>query len=169
MAATSGLRARGAGPADEATERGGSYAGPNVYLAAGLALVAALIHLWVVPEHLGEWWAHGAFFLVVGLAQGLGTVLLLRWPERLLFVAGIWGNLAVISLYVVSRTSGVPFGPHAGVPEEAGALDMTATAAELGLVVALVTLLEGSLRRRTMNALLLLGALAWVARMSGIL
>jgi hypothetical protein len=170
---TDGRRMNAAKPAEAAAlERRGSHAaGMAVYLAAALSLAAALIHLWVVPEHLREWWGHGAFFLALALAQGLGAALLLRWPdEQPLFLAGIFGNLAVIALYVVSRTAGVPFGPHAGMAEEmAGVLGLGATAAELGIVVALVTLLEGSWRGRTMNALLFVGALAWAARLLGIL
>ena len=38
---------------------------------AALLLLAAAIHLWVVPEHLEEWWGYGAFFLVVAIAQVL--------------------------------------------------------------------------------------------------
>jgi hypothetical protein len=29
--------------------------GPTLYAAAALSLVAALIHLWVAPEHFEEW------------------------------------------------------------------------------------------------------------------
>ena len=41
----------------------------TLYAAASLSLVAALIHLWVAPEHFGEWWGYGAFFLVAAAAQ----------------------------------------------------------------------------------------------------
>ena len=170
MAVTHGRQTNSAKPVErQQGERSDSYAEMAVYPAAALSLVAALIHLWVVPEHLEEWLGHGAFFLVVALAQGLGAVLLLRWPKQPVFLVGILGNLAIIALYVVSRTSGLPFGAHSGVAEEAGVLDMSATAAELGLVIALVTLLQGSHRSRVMNALLFLGALAWASRLLGVL
>ena len=32
-----------------------------LYAAAALSLLAALIHLWVTPEHFEEWWGYGAF------------------------------------------------------------------------------------------------------------
>jgi hypothetical protein len=32
--------------------------------AAALSLLAAAIHLWVMPEQFEEWWGYGAFFLV---------------------------------------------------------------------------------------------------------
>ena len=47
-----------------------------LYAAAALSLLAALIHLWVTPEHLEEWWGYGAFFLVTALAQKHSTP---RW------------------------------------------------------------------------------------------
>ncbi len=34
-----------------------------LYTVAALSLLAALIHLWVMPEHFEEWWGYGAFFL----------------------------------------------------------------------------------------------------------
>ena len=143
--------------------------GITVYAAAALSLVAATIHLWALPEHLLMWWGYGAFFLAAALSQGICAVLLLRWPAAPVLLAGIWGNLSIVVLYVVTRTSGVPLGPHAGKMEEAGLLDMAATASELGIVFALVTLLGGVHRRRTINALLLLGAVIWALRFAGVL
>lgn len=140
-----------------------------LYAAAALSLGAAMTHLWALPEHLLMWWGYGAFFLAAALAQGLYAVVLLRRPTWLLALAGIWGNLSIVVLYVVTRTSGIPFGPHAGKIEDASLLDMAATAAELGIVLALVTLLGGVSRRRTMNALLLLGAAIWALRLTGVL
>jgi hypothetical protein len=150
-------------------EQGLSQVGAALYVAAALSLVAALIHLWMVPEHVWLWWGYGAFFLATALAQGLFGVALLRCPVAPLAVAGICGNLAVLLLYVFTRTSGVPYGPHAGKVEEAGILDMTATLTEMGLVVVLVTLLSGAYRRTMINALLLLGAAVWALRLLGVL
>ncbi len=42
-----------------------------MYAAAALSLVAALEHLWVVPQHFEEWWGYGAFFLASAVAQAL--------------------------------------------------------------------------------------------------
>jgi hypothetical protein len=53
---------------------------PNAVLYAALSLLAALIHLRVMPEHFEEWWGYGTFFLVCTVAQGLYVPLLLRWP-----------------------------------------------------------------------------------------
>jgi hypothetical protein len=46
---------------------------------------------------------------------------------------------------------------------------MTATLAEMGMVVVLVTLLSGASRRAMINVLLLLGAAVWVLRLLGFL
>ena len=116
---------------------------PNavLYAAAGLSLVAALVHLWVTPEHLEEWWGYGVFFLASAVAQALYAPLLLRRPDRAILLLGVAGNLAVLILWLVTRTTGIPlFGPHAGEVEEAGTLDLACTLAEVGIVVGLGTL-----------------------------
>ena len=109
-----------------------------LYAAAALSLLAALIHLWVTPEHFEEWWGYGAFFLIAALAQALYAPLLVRRPNGTVLVLGIAGNLAIVLLYLLTRTLGIPFfGPEAGEVEGVGVADACATASELGLVVAL--------------------------------
>src|SRR5215210_1195554 len=109
----------------------GTRAGLLLYPAAALSLAAALAHLWAAPHHFQEWWGYGTFFLAVALAQGLFGVALLRWPERRLFLAGIGGNLALVSFYVITRTAGIPFvGPHAGEVHAVGTLDLACVSAE---------------------------------------
>ncbi len=123
--------------------------GTMVYAAAALSLVAGLIHAWAMPEHYREWWGYGAFFVVVASAQVFLSDALLYRPRRRLFVVGVMGNLVVISLYVVTRTVGVPFfGPHAGEVEEMGVLDLLAVVVELALVITLVGLLRVGLATR---------------------
>ena len=113
-----------------------------LYAAATLSLVAALIHAWVMPEHFREWWGYGAFFLVVALAQWFYALALLRWPRRSTFLIGIIGHLAIIGLYIVTRTTGIPlFGPHAGEVEGIGMVDLISKLAELVLVISLVALM----------------------------
>ena len=132
-----------------------------LYAAAALSLLAALIHLWVMPEHFEEWWGYGTFFLVIAVAQWFYSVSLLRWPEKLVFYLGIGGNLAIIVLYIVTRTVGIPlFGPHAGEVEEVGVVDLCAAMSELALAIALgalVMLPRGLSRERVIVVLLILG------------
>jgi hypothetical protein len=115
-------------------------------VAAGLSLLAAAIHLWVMPEHFEEWWGYGTFFLVAALTQGLYALVLLRRPDRALLLAGIAGNLAILILWLVTRTTGIPPpGPHVGEIEEVGALDLLCTLAEVGVVVGLGALVMKNL------------------------
>ena len=122
-------------------EIGGIPTRTAVYAAEALSMAAALIHLYVTPEHLEEWWGYGAFFLVAALFQAAYTMTLPRWSGRPLFlIAGAAANLAIVGLWAVTRTVGVPAGPHAGKVEEAGLLDVAATASEALLAVILVGL-----------------------------
>jgi hypothetical protein len=106
--------------------------------AAALSLLAAAIQLWVVPEHIEEWWGYGVFFLVLAVAQGLYTLGLLGWSSRPFLLLGVAGNLAVVILWLVTRTTGIPFfGPHAGEVEGVGVLDLACTLAEVGIVAGL--------------------------------
>lgn len=112
-----------------------------VVVAAALSLAAALIHLWVTSEHFDEWWGYGAFFLVVATAQALYAVALVRRPRPWLLALGTVGNLAIIGLWVVTRTLGVPsVGPAAGETEPVGSLDVASKLAEAGLVAILLFL-----------------------------
>ncbi|QIN81373.1 hypothetical protein GBA63_01090 [Rubrobacter tropicus] len=125
-----------------------------LFAASGLSLLAAAIHLWAVPEHLFEWWGYGAFFVALSLLQGLFAVALLRRPSRGLLLSGAFANLGVVAFYVTTRTAGIPFiGPHAGEVHAAGALDLTATVAELALAAALVALAGEGRRARIYVAL----------------
>jgi hypothetical protein len=155
---------------------------PAALIAAALSLLAGAIHLIAAPEHLDAWWGYGAFFLGAFVTQSVFAAALVRQPSQLLASIGIWGNVAIVWLYVLTRTSGVPFGPghaaqgghgHAGEGgkhvETVGALDMTATVAEVGIVFALVTLLGLNARRRTLNALLAFGAFMWLSWGTGLL
>ena len=156
--------------AEGGTENGVQGTPPTVYAAAGLAFAAALIHLWATPEHFEEWWGYGAFFVAAATGQGIFGVALLRRSTQPLLLAGIWStNAAIAVLYVVTRTRGIPLGPHDGTVEDAGVADMAATAAEVGMIVALVALLGVAHRRWTLNALLLLGVVLWVLRLTGAL
>ena len=112
-----------------------------LYAAVAFSLLAALIHLWVMPEHFEEWWGYGTFFLISTVAQGAYAALL-RWPRRPLLLLGIGGNVSIIVLYLLTRTVGIPFfGPHAGEVEGVGVADIVATTSELALVVALLGVL----------------------------
>jgi len=133
---------------------------------AALSLLAALIHLWVMPEHFEEWWGYGAFFLVAAAAQVVYIPLLLQWPNRTVLPLGIGGNSAIALLYLLTRVVGIPiFGPEAWEVEGVGILDLCATSSEAAIVFALGVLLLWRLagERTTLiglvpSAILLVGA-----------
>jgi hypothetical protein len=136
---------------------------------AALSFVAAGLHLAVVDAHLREWWAYGVFFLAAAVGQSALAVLLLKRTPPWLVLTGIVGNLAIVGMYVLSRTNGPPLGPHAGRPEAAGVLDVACLVAELGAIVALLGLLPARLARRTATLLALIGLGLWMARITGAL
>ena len=131
--------------------------GRILYAAAALSLLAALIHLWVTPEHFEEWWGYGAFFLVAAASQVLYAPLVLVWPTRIVLLLGIGGNLTIVVLYVLTRTVGMPlFGPGAGEVDGVGFIDLCATTSEVGIAVALgaALLRETAPERRRMILLI---------------
>lgn len=125
-------------------------------------LVAGGIHGALTPDHFGDWWGYGLFFLGAALAQVvLGLALLTgainerdfgaRWKRatKATYAAGILGNVAIIAMYVVSRTSGIPFfGPQAGTIEEVGAVDVVSKVAEVAAVLLFVGLFREARRER---------------------
>ncbi|HEX2022065.1 MAG TPA: hypothetical protein VHH36_05085 [Candidatus Thermoplasmatota archaeon] len=132
--------------------------------AALLSLLASLLHGAAAPGHLDEWWGYGAFFLLAAGAQGVfGLAILLPrvmheapitrlWParnRRAFYAAGVAGNLAIVALYVVTRTVGIPFfGPEAGTVEDVGFLDAASKVTEVLLVACLAVLLRQSVEDR---------------------
>jgi hypothetical protein len=141
--------------------------GPAVGAAAGLSLVAAWVHLAYTASHWGDWWAYGLFFLGTGVFQALCVPALVRWPRHAwVALAVIAGNVAIVGMYVLTRTAGVPLGPHEGVVEEAGAIDLGVTAAEVAIIVALVRGLAGRRRRLVVDVLLAAGLVLWALRLA---
>jgi hypothetical protein len=108
---------------------------------AVLSFTTAVIHAAVCPEHVREAALYGGFFAASALLQGIWPLLVLVRPDRRVLVAGAAGNLAVVVLWLVTRTVGIPLGPEAGEVEALGALDVIATAAEIGVVALCIRML----------------------------
>ena len=162
-----GVTARGPDPVPAVVPRRTAPRVASPAAAAALSLAVAWVHLAYVASHLRQWWAYGAFFLAAGVGQALFAPLVLRRPTPRVAAVGIAGNLAIVGMYVLSRTAGPPLGPHAHVPEPAGAIDLATTGAEIALVGVLLTLLGARSRRWTVNLLVAGGALLWALRLSG--
>ena len=99
---------------------------------AVLSVLALVAHAVDAPDHLTEWWGYGTLFVIIAAFQFFyGLALFLRpWrydedgnlrPNadrygRPYFVLGTVLTASVISMYIVARTTGMPFfGPDARV------------------------------------------------------
>lgn len=121
--------------------------------AAVLAIAAGMIHAVAAVGHASEHWTFAAFFATLAVAQCAWGCLVYRGADRRMLAAGAWGSGAVAMLWLVTRTVGLPFGPHAGAPEAVGPLDVLATLDEQVVVAIVVALLRfPQLRPRLVNA-----------------
>ncbi len=102
---------------------------------------AASVHFVVMPEHFGEATLYGIFFVFAASLQVVFGILMLGRPSRPLIAVGLVGNLAVIALWALTRTAGIPLGPDAARPETVGGLDVLATGFELLIVAGSALLL----------------------------
>jgi hypothetical protein len=140
---------------------------------AGFAsLGAGLIHLAVVQEHFDEWWLYGTFFLAVGIAQIIWAVVALASDKPPWLALTAWCNFAIVVLWAVTRTTGLPFGPEPGQAEAVGRADVLCCVLELVVFGALMVVPrlaardERSAGRRpvgTFVALMFVGALVSAA------
>ena len=105
---------------------------------------AATVHLAVAPEHFRESSLYGTFFLLAAAAQVGFLGYLLGRPSRRVLLAGLAGNGSLLVLWAVTRTVGIPVGPAQGEVERVGALDLTASLAELAASLAFLLLLRRS-------------------------
>jgi FtsP/CotA-like multicopper oxidase with cupredoxin domain len=117
-----------------------SFRGTLLWRAALLTFGAAAIHFAVVPQHLHEYLPFGLFFLLLGGAQVVLAVATLWRPGRRLFAGAALGTLAVLALWAVSRTTGLPLGPTPWQPEDMGVADIMTAVLE-GAAVPLFALL----------------------------
>lgn len=134
--------------------------------AGGLSLAAALLHSALIAEHLSEWWAYGAFFMLAMAAQGVyglaivGTDVMEGRPihehwaprtRRAFYLAGAIGNALLVGMYVLSRTVGVPAGPEKGEVEAVTAFGVVTKLVELVLLALLLLLWRASAHQRTLR------------------
>jgi hypothetical protein len=100
------------------------------------------MHAAASAQHVAEWPLAAAFFAVLAVAQlGLGAWMWTR-PDGRALAAAAAGSAAVVLVWMVSRTTGLPFGPEAGHPESAGVLDVVTSVDELLLAACAIALLH---------------------------
>jgi len=141
---------------------------PLPLVLAATLVGASAIHAAVIPAHLEEWWAAGAFFLVLTMAElaAANAVLVPRDGVRVpALLAAIAVSVVPLAVWLVSRTVGLPFGPEVGEPEPVGVADVMACVLELvGLAIALALVLgRAAARRRWTPYRLAIGLAAVVA------
>lgn len=103
-------------------------------LLASLSLAAGGVHLAMVPIHAQSSTTEAIGFAGVGWAQViLGIALMLR-PSREILGGAMLLNVAVIAMYVVSRTAGLPVTDPAWDPETVSGIDMMTTIFEAVIV-----------------------------------
>jgi hypothetical protein len=107
---------------------------------ATVSVASGLIHFAAVPEHWADYRIAALFFVGLGIFQVVWAALVMGRPGRLLSAVGAAASLLTIGIWIASRTSGLPFGPFAGVAERAGPADIVSTILEEVLVVALILL-----------------------------
>ncbi|MEN9644220.1 MAG: hypothetical protein RL238_889 [Actinomycetota bacterium] len=145
----------------------------TVDVAILMAAAAGLAHAFSTPTHWRWWQASGVFFALIAVAQlGLAAALFLNRTSTKVVLAGIWSNVVVVTVYVASRLVALPGQPgqtaHGApkapgrsflpaAPEGVGAFDMFSLLVELGLIVLLLTLLQGRTRTRVTSALMYCG------------
>lgn len=136
-------------------------------LAALASFGAAIIHFAVVPTHWQEWLPSGLFFVSIALFQLIWARMVLTRMTTSVLAAGIMLNVGAIALWALSRTSGAPFGPHAGEPELVRAADLCALLLQIYVVMAAGWVVyrghHGEPIPAFGNAIVLLGATAVVA------
>gem|GEM_PF-1856874 len=105
-------------------------------VAALLALVSSVIHAAVVSDHFEEYWVFGLFFAAVAGLQAVWAGLIYAGHmSRRILLGGAAGNAALAALWAISRTIGVPLGPHPWRAEAVGTLDVLSTLDDVAVVM----------------------------------
>lgn len=114
----------------------------GAWVAAGLSLGAAAIHLAAGSEHVAALGDLGLAFYCAALFQAVTAFALLgqRYPRRLAWIT-IAGNLAILVAWTWSRVVGLPTVP--GGPESIGIADAIAAILQAALVILLAIRLRG--------------------------
>lgn len=102
---------------------------------AACAVGAAAIHLAMVPTHMADWAPEGVAFVLTGWLQLAIAALVMFRCRRWVLLTSVISSAVFLAAYVVTRTSGAPFGPHQGVAESYGFVDVACAALEGAMVL----------------------------------
>ena len=120
-----------------------------IYSAALLTCGVAAIHFAAAMGHTAEYLPYGIFFFGLAFTQVALAVAIVVAPSPKLFLLAAIGTAAVIALWVVSRTTGLPIAPDPWRPEIPGMLDMFCTLVEIITVVLFALLIRTPRKPRT--------------------
>src|SRR5579863_833306 len=117
-------------------------------------IVSGSVHGLITQEHFQEWWGYGVFFLVAAICLiGCGLALItdaidprytpgdVQRLRQIMYFAGVAGNISLLTLYTLTRTAGIPFGPGAGTVETVAGPDVIANLTEAAAAIGLILLL----------------------------
>lgn len=134
-------------------------------LAAGLMLVAGVLHMFLVDDHMTHARGAGLFFLAIAAAQMVWALVYLRAPNRTLGLVGIAAlAVAPIVLYIVTRVARAPW--SAG-PEDVDAIGIATQLAQLAAGVALLVEWQPALPAAQTRAAIGVGMLVAVSGYGG--
>jgi hypothetical protein len=128
-------------------------AAARLRIAAAASAVLCFGYLLAVPTELARLPLYAALFLAIALGQGRLAVALLGRPGSAALLAGIWGNLTVAGLYLLSRTVGLPFGPLRPLGRQPGGAHHAPVAGGVGNGVPFLPQPLGGTRIETVGAL----------------
>ena len=97
---------------------------------AACAVGAAAIHLAMVPTHMADWAPEGVAFVLTGWLQLAIAALVMFRCRRWVLLTSVISSVVFIAAYLITRTSGAPFGPHQGVAESYGFVDIACAGLE---------------------------------------
>ncbi len=113
---------------------------------ATLSLGVGLIHAAVAGDHFAEGTLTGLFFVMVAVFQLAWAVMFASRSQRRLAALGLLVNGFVVGTWLVTRTVGLPFGAHPGVPEPMATPDVRATIFEVFILAGTAALVLPPLR-----------------------
>ena len=128
-----------------------------LHWAAFLSLFAIIAHGIDAPDHITEWWGYSAYFVTAGAFQffyGFGLFIQpWRYDDtggeivdgerygRPYYMLGLILTVSIVILYIITRTTGMPFfGPEAG-REQLTILSLVPIVVDLPLLYCLGALL----------------------------
>ncbi len=108
-----------------------------VVTAAVFAFAGGLIHLAVIRQHFDFPIVAGGFAFI-GIAQWIFALTVLKHPIRLIVALGGILHTAIAGIWILSRTTGLPFLPGVEEPALVGVVDTVATTFSVGAIGAVI-------------------------------